>query len=158
MKMRSRAIGGLTLAGLAAGLGIWTLVIAPGPPAAAAAIKEVRERRFEVREVMDEILAHEARARTALASDQRERALAHLIVMDELVGELRSPHLKISEGNLEPIADAIRRAIEAARKGDPAAGTILDAMRVDCTRCHATMQGPGFGTVEGPALPATERR
>lgn len=148
---------GITLVLGGAALGLWSMSIAPPPPAMAKAAQDSKLVRAEVFDHMDEFLRHDAHAEAAMAMDHTDLARAHLMIMQEVAEELRADHLatRVPPEKLGVLQANLANAVALLDKSDPGAKSAITALKLSCTACHATQNGPHFGVVRMPAAAAT---
>lgn len=149
-EFKSMLVGaGVMLVVVGGVFGLWSMSVAPAPPAIAAATKAATQERTAVLEHMRAFIHHYNRANAAVVKDDKERALAHLVMLQENADELGALRLehKIPEENVTRLRQQVKTASDAIRAGDATAAQAVTTLRSTCIECHAANKGPAPETI-----------
>ncbi|MBI5495221.1 MAG: hypothetical protein HY904_09330 [Deltaproteobacteria bacterium] len=164
--------GGLVLAVVGGLFGLWSMKMAPDPPAMSSARKEEGQVRDAITAQMREFMTHYRRANDALARRDTERTLANLLVIADFSEELQHSRVehKVPADNVVALRTSADAAAAAVRAGAPDAVDRVRGLAQSCNDCHARQNGPPpeklFGAeltavrgeplpVQAPAAPAS---
>lgn len=144
-ELKAMLMGGVVvLVLIGGGVGLWSMTVAPPPPAIQEARTEERDARTNVRFHMRSFIDHFQRTRKALATGDLERAGAHLLVMHEMSEDLEQGRLehRIPPEQLKELRVSLEKTRSSLETSAASVPGQLDAIQAACLHCHGLQEGP----------------